>query len=187
MNLEKERTKSGRCKYFQMLINVGLINLGIKTNLCSSNSSLIDIFKTTNFICQPVLERIMYELKIQDRGKFIELENFSAQLEHDKNSAIPYWNIVFETKYLTTAACISRAMSKKIFDTNIAHPTIKIHSIINFKDMDKNCLFCLPNSDWYPGYFSHSTVALTFLLEKKEVQQSIQDAPDKYSTLIKLK
>jgi hypothetical protein len=181
------QNKPGRYKHFQMLINLGLINVGVKTNLWSNTSSLIDIFTTTNFVRQSVLEKILYNLEIRDRGRFIELESFAVQLERDNRTGIPYWNILLKTKFLTTGRCVSRAISEQIFDIIIIHPTIQIHPIASFEKMDKNRVFSISDSDWHPGYFTQQTVALTILLEKKEVQQSIHDAPDKYSILIKLK
>lgn len=188
MKYKKNENKAGRYRDFQMLIRLGLINISPKTDLLTAtNKTLADILTTTRFVCQENLEKYLYKLQIDDRGRIIELDNFSAQLEYDEKSGIPYWNIYLTTKSLTTGPCIGRAVSKKIFDTVLVDPTIKIFPINEFIVTKRENIISLPDSDWYPGYFSKSTVTLSALLEIKEVKESIKDNPNRYSVLTRLK
>jgi hypothetical protein len=38
-------------------------------------------------------------------------------------------------------------------------------------------MLVIPNSEWYPAYFSHSTVTLSTLLTNVDIQRSIRDTP----------
>lgn len=45
-------------------------------------------------------------------------------------------------------------------------------------------LFSIPDSEFYPGYFSRVTVNFLNLLETEQVKEAIADAPDKYRSII---
>jgi hypothetical protein len=143
----------------------------------------MDILGTTEFVPQLVLENILYELEIQDRGRSIQLDDFSSQLEKD-SYGIPFWNISLKTRHLTTPRSVGRAVSNKIFDTIKIDPSIKIYATQIFKEVDRNRVLTILDSNWYPGYFSQRTVALAFLLKKENVKESIQATPNKYRILI---
>jgi hypothetical protein len=155
-----------------------------KTLLLGNNVDLIKLLTVTQLISQLELENALYELKIIDRARTIELENFSGQLERDSES-MPYWNISVETTSLTTKKSVALALSRQMFDhTEIIDPSIKIHSTVKFEQTEKHRKLLVSDSDWHPGYFSKITITLLDLLRRKEIQESIRDAPYRYNILI---
>jgi hypothetical protein len=180
----ESKNKHGRYKYFKMSIHLGLISLDSEKNLWeATTATLIDIFGATKFVPQLVLENILYELEIQDRGRSIQLDEFSSQLEKD-SYGIPFWNVSLKTKHLTTPLSVRRAVSKKIFDTAKIDRSIKIYATQIFKEIHRKRVLTILDSNWYPGYFSQRTVALAFLLKTEDVKESIQATPHKYKISI---
>jgi hypothetical protein len=182
--LEKILFKTGRYKYFQMQISLGI--KGPRINfLLIEVENLLKILKAAKFIDQVVLEKTLFNLEIQDRGRFIRLKRFAGQLERDSINGAPYWNIFLQTVSLTTPRRIADGVSKELFQTNnTIDSTIKVLPSISFGSLQKEDRLTLPNSDWYPGYFSHKTVELISLLQQQEVREWIQENPERCGGLI---
>ena len=135
------------------------------------------------------LETILYSLKITDRGRLISIINFDGQLQLDA-CGIPYWNVYLHTTALITSRCLARAISKELFETkNLTHPTIhiNINPLSNFKQCDREKLFPIPESDFYPGHFSWAIVRFEELLRNERVKEAINERPEKYRLLIETK
>jgi hypothetical protein len=62
-----------------------------------------------------------------------------------------------------------------------------VRPINRAEKLRKDNLLLLPNTEWYPAYFNHSTVTLAILLTKDEVQESIKNIPNRYKILIDTK
>ena len=108
MKDQKKVFKTNRQRYFYMVITLG--SIGSKIILWTmSTTSLVDLLLTSNFVSQKILETILYNLRITDRGRLISIKNFDGQLERDWG--IPYWNVYLQTTALTTSRCIARAIS----------------------------------------------------------------------------
>jgi hypothetical protein len=110
------QNKPGRCRYFEMRINLGIT--GPKANLWVNATTLIDALRATKFVDELSLETILYSLKVESRGKSIQLKDFTGQLQRDKKG-FPYWNVIMQTQSVTTAPCIGRAISKKYLKQRI--------------------------------------------------------------------
>jgi hypothetical protein len=181
--LESSQNKTGRYRYFQILIKITLTSQ--KANLWIHANALIAVLVSTQLVPQVALEEALFRLQILDRGRQIQLSNFSSQLERD-NQGLPYWNILLETTSLTSGPSIARAISKKLFPTeNAIDPRIKIYAMDSFGELKKEERFPLKDSEWHPGYFTKTTLILDDLLAKEEVRESIKAAPDKYKILTK--
>ena len=184
---KKEKTvKPNRQRYFHMIISLGLI--GPKINLRTLViASLVDFLLTSDFPSQKILETILYRLKITDRGRLISIKNFDGQLERDARG-IPYWNVYLQTTALITSRCLARAISKELFKTkNLIDPTIHISPLSNFQQCDREKLFPIPESDFYPGHFSRAILRFEKLLRNERVKEAINERPEKYRLLIETK
>ena len=107
---------------------------------------------------------VLYDLKITDRGRLISIKNFDGQLELDAQG-IPYWNVYLQTTALITSRCLARSISRKLFKTkNLIDPTIHISPLSNFQQCDREKLFPIPESDFYPGHFSRTVLRFEELL-----------------------
>jgi hypothetical protein len=85
-----------------------------------------------------------------------------------------------QTSALTTSRCIAKAVSKKLFYTkNTIDPTIKIHFFSQFERCQRERLFSIPNSDFYPGYFSLISLKFVDLLKTDQVKEAIKETPEK--------
>jgi hypothetical protein len=73
------QNKPGRCRYFEMRINLGIT--GPKANLWVNATTLIDALRATKFVDELSLETILYS-----RGKSIQLKDFTGQLQRDKKA-----------------------------------------------------------------------------------------------------
>ncbi len=183
---KNEKTvKMGRQRYFQMSINIGLS--GPKLHLWTKNiNKLIDLLVISEFVSQEILEKTLYHLIIVDRGRVIYLEDFDGQLESD-SQGMPYWNIYLKTNALTTSRCIAKSISKELFKTkNTIDSTIQIHPLRQFQKCQREKLFPISKSNFYPGYFSWITMKTIELLETNQVKESIKKTPEKYGFLIDL-
>jgi len=184
---KKEKTvKPNRQRYFHMIISLGSIvpKINLSTLLISS---LVDLLLTSNFPSQKTLETILYCLKITDRGRLISIKNFDGQLERDARG-IPYWNVYLQTTALITSRCLARAISKELFKTkNLIDPTIHISPLSNFQQCDREKLFPIPESDFYPGHFSQAVLRFEKLLRNERVKEAINERPEKYRFLIETK
>jgi hypothetical protein len=172
--------KKGRHRYFKMLIYMGGL-AGKKVNLWIDNNTLNKILKLNGLISQQVLEKTLYDLNIFDRGRSIMFQNFEGQLERDERTGVPYWKISLETKSLITGRRISREIYNKF---GVEYSIIKIFPTTSFEIMKKEKRFYLAESDWYPGYFNKQILNLLELLSKREIKDTIRDAPEKYRLLI---
>jgi hypothetical protein len=179
---EKER-KISRQRYFQLFLNLGLG--GPKLNLWTERiTSLIDLLVTSGFVSQSILESTLYNLIIKDRGRSIYFEDFNGQLERDQQG-MPYWNVYLQTSAVTTSRCIAKSISNELFNTkNTIDPTIQVRPLSQFQRCQREKLFSIPESVFYPGYFSWITVKLIYLLETDQVKEAIQKTPEKYQILV---
>ena len=184
---KKEKTvKPNRHRYFHMIISLGSIvpKINLWTLLIAS---LVDLLLTSDFPSQKILETILYRLKITDRGRLISIKNFDGQLERDARG-IPYWNVYLQTTALITSRCFARAISKELFKTkNLIDPTIHISPLSNFQQCDREKLFLIPESDFYPGHFSRAILRFEELLRNERVKEAINERPEKYRLLIETK
>lgn len=181
--LKKKSSKSGRYRYFQLYIHSGIP--GARLKLLMGTKNFLKILTIVKFVSQEVLEKTFSGLQIEKKGRSNKLKRFAGQLECDLISGSVYWNISLETKSLTTPPCLGRVISEKLFQTEASvDPRIKILSKISFESLNKKTRFKIPKSCWYPGYFNDRTVNLASLLQEDEIQQSIQDNPNKYRGLL---
>jgi hypothetical protein len=172
--------KPGRRKIFQMCILVSLE--GPRANILRN---AVEFMKANQFVGQSVLEQYIFRFNILDRGRYIRIEKFSGQLELDQYSELPCWNIFLLTNTVTTARCLARAVSKKLFNTkNTVHPAVKIRAIDHFQRVKKENRLSFPSTVWYPGYFSERTLKFEQLLAEAEVQDLIKEVPEKYQSLL---
>ena len=178
--------KTNRQRYFIMIICLGSIlpKINLQTMLITS---LVGLLLTSHFPSQKILETILYSLKITDRGRQISIKNFDGQLERDARG-IPYWNVYLQTTALITSRCLARSISKELFKTNnLIDPTIHISPLSNFQECDREKLFPIPESEFYPGYFSRAILRFEELLENQQVKEAINERPEKYRLLIETK
>ena len=184
---KKEKTvKPNRQRYFHMIISLGSIvpEIDLWRMLITS---LVDLLTTSNFPSQKNLETILYSLKITDRGRLISIKNFDGQLERD-TQGIPYWNVYLQTTALITSRCLARSISRKLFKTkNLIDPTIQISPLSNFQQCGREKLFPIPESNFYPGYFSRAVLRFEELLKNEQVIEVIKKRPEKYRLLIETK
>ena len=184
---KKEKTvKPNRQRYFHMIISLGSIvpKIDLWKMLITS---LVDLLLTFNFPSQKILETSLYSLRITDRGRLISIKNFDGQLERDAQG-IPYWNVYLQTTALITSRCLTRSISRKLFKTkNLIDPTIHISPLSNFQQCDREKLFPIPDSDFYPGHFSRAILIFEELLRNEQVKEAIKERPEKYQLLIETK
>ena len=184
---KKQKTvKQNRQRYFNMIICLGSIlpKINLQTMLITS---LVDLLLNSHFPSQKNLETSLYSLKITDRGRQISIKNFDGQLELDARG-IPYWNVYLQTTALITSRCLARAISKELFKTkNLIDPTIHISPLSNFQQCDREKLFPIPESDFYPGHFSRAILRFEELLRNERVKEAINERPEKYRLLIETK
>ena len=184
---KKEKTvKPNRQRYFHIIISLG--SIVPKRNLWKMLiTSLVDLLLTSNFPSQKILETILYRLRITDRGRLISIKNFDGQLERDAQG-IPYWNVYLQTTALITSRCLARSISRKLCKTkNLIDPTIHISPLSNFQECDREKLFPIPESDFYPGHFSRTILRFEELLRNEQVKEAIKERPEKYRLLIETK
>ena len=179
----KKTLKMSRQRYFQMLLTLG--SLGPKLNLWTEHTtSLIDLLVTSKFVSQELLEKTLYNLRIKDRGRLISIKNFDGQLERDSRG-MPYWNVYLQTSTLTTSRCIARSISKELFKTkNLIDSTIYVSPLSHFQQPQREKLFSIPKSDFYPGHFSWIILKLEELIKDEQVKEAIKERPEKYRVLI---
>ena len=184
---KKEKTvKQNRHRYFIMIICLGSILPKINLQIMPI-TSLVDLLLTSYFPSQKNVETSLYSLKITDRGRQISIKNFDGQLERDPRG-IPYWNVYLQTTALITSRCFARAISKELFKTkNLNDPTINISPLSNFQQCDREKLFSIPESDFYPGHFSRDILIFEELLRNEQVKEAINERPEKYRLLIETK
>ena len=184
---KKEKTvKRNRQRYFHMIICLSSIvpKINLWTLLIAS---LVDLLLASDFPSQKILETVLYRLKITDRGRRISIKNFDGQLERDARG-IPYWNVYLQTTAVITSRCLARAISKELFKTtHLIDPTIRISPLINFQQCDREKLFSIPESVFYPGHFSRAILRFEELLKNKRVKEAINERPEKYRLLIETK
>ena len=161
-----------RQRYIHMVIK--LDSIGSKIMLSTmSNTSLVELLMAYNFVSQKILEKSLYNLRIIARDRLIVLQNFDGQLERD-SQGIPYWNVYLQTTALITTRCLAKAISKDLFKTNQSvDSTLKIHYFSNFQRCQREKLFSIPNSDFYPGYSSQIVLQFEELLQNDQVQEAI--------------
>jgi len=180
---DKKIANFSRQRYFQMFVYLGLS--GSKLDLRTKRIDwLIELLLTSKFTSQSKLEKVLYNLTFKDSDRLIFLKDFDGQLECNLEG-IPYWNVYLQTSALTTSRCIAKAVSKELFYTkNTIDPTIKIHFFSQFERCQRERLFSIPNSDFYPGYFSLISLKFVDLLKTDQVKEAIKETPEKYHMLI---
>lgn len=178
--------KSNRQRYFHMIIKLGSILQ--KINLSTMDiTSLVDLLRTSNFASQKVLETILYRLIVKDRGRRISIKNFDGQLERDSRG-IPYWNFYLQTTAVITSRSLKKAVSKELFKiNNFVDPNIHISHLSNFQQCDREKLFSIPESEFYPGHFSRDILKFDELLRTAQIKEAIKERPKKYRLLIETK
>ena len=183
---QKMKKQLNRQRYFYMKIYLG--SIVPETNLWTILiTSLVDLLLISDFPSQKILETILYSLRITDRGRLISIKNFDGQLERDAQG-IPYWNVYLQTTALITSRCLARAISKELFKTkNLIDPTIHISPLSNFQQCDREKLFPIPESDFYPGHFSRAILRFKELLRNEQIKEAIKKRPEKYRLLIETK
>lgn len=185
MKDQKNKTmrRSTRQRYFNLVIKLG--SIGPKTMLSTMNTtSLSDLLLACNFVSQKILEMSLYNLTIIDRSRSIVLQNFDGQLERD-SQGIPYWNVYLQTTALVTSRCLAKAISKALFKTEQSvDSTIKINYLSNFQRCQREKLFSIPNSNFYPGYFSQIVLQFEELLQNDQVQEAITTRSGNYQIKI---
>jgi hypothetical protein len=128
------QNKPGRCRYFEMRINLGIT--GPKANLWVNATTLIDALRATKFVDELSLETILYSLKVESRGKSIQLKDFTGQLQRDKRLPLLECHNANPIRNHSTVYWSSHF--KKIFKTaHTIDPSIKVYPISNFKDMER--------------------------------------------------
>jgi hypothetical protein len=177
--------RTNRQRYFHIVINLGSIGSESTIGLWKMQiTSWVDLLLASNFVSQKILETILYNLKIIDRDRLITLKNFDGQLERDSRG-IPYWNVYLQTTALMTSRCLAIAISKELFKTkNLINPTIHISPLSNFQQCDREKLFRIPESDFYPGHFSRAILRFDELLKNEQVKEAIKERPEKYRILL---
>ena len=186
--IDQKKSKSNRHRYFHMRITLASIRSNITINLFRMQTiSLADLLLSYNFTSQGILESVLFNLIITDRGRFISLEDFDGQLECD-SQGIPYWNVYLKTTALITSRCLAREISKKLFKTNNSiAPNININSLNGFERCNRKHSFSIPKSDFYPGHFSKIVLKFDELLSDEQIKEAIKKRPEKYRLLIETK
>jgi len=175
--------KTGRYKYFQMKISLGIG--GPKAIFEIDLQTLLPFLLASRFVTQIVLEKTLLNLKIKDQTRVIKLQKFVGQLERDSINGAPVWNIFLQTTSLTTPRRIANAVSKELFQTNnTVDSRIKVLPNPSFELPQRENRLGIKDSDWHPGYFSDKTVKLSSLLEEKEILESIEENPKRYTVLL---
>jgi hypothetical protein len=186
---EQQHTKGSRQRYFHILIETGLEGPSMDFNNFSDTVK-IQLLKGAKFVSQLELEKALYKIIIEDRDRLISVRNFLGQLQQDPKTGTPIWDIVLETKAVTTAPCVARSLTKRImtnhfeqFPNKIA-PTITVRPILRLERYNDQKRYILNASDWFPGFFSRSTVQLFELLKNDDIRQMIKIVPEKFIGLL---
>lgn len=89
---------------------------------------------------------------------------------------------------MITSRCLARTISKELFKTkNLIDPTIHIGLLSNFQQCDREKLFSIPESDFYPSHFSRAILRFEELLRNEQIKEAIKERPEKYRILIETK
>jgi len=135
-----------------------------------------------------LIRRKLISLISRYKNLGFSIKNFDGQLERDSRG-IPYWNVYLQTTALTTSRWIARAISKELLKTkNSIDSNIHISPVDNFLDNFQQCerekLFPIPKSDFYPGHFSRVILNFEKLLRNEQVKEVIKEMLEKYRVLI---
>ena len=184
----QKRIQRNRQYHFHLMIHLASTSIASNLNLSRMQThSLVDLLLSSNFTSQELLESVLFNLIIIDRSRRISLKDFDGQLEFDSRG-IPYWNVYLQTTALITSRCLARSISRKLFKTkNLIDPTIHISPLSNFQQCDREKLFPIPESDFYPGHFSRTVLRFEELLRNGQVIEAIKERPEKYRLLIETK
>jgi hypothetical protein len=164
----------GRHRYFQLLI-FPVIKSDEKT-IWKNIQAITTILELSKFITQFSLEMILYRLIIKENNRIIKLEKFSGQLERNLDTGSPLWTIFLQTSSVTTGRKILQALQTDLKDQKLLDvQEIKIRPLPQLPTLKLNSRLILPNTQWFPGYFSKETVLVRDLLQRQDVQQSIKD------------
>lgn len=189
MTLSKQyESLRNRYKYYRISIFLGFTAPGTIIM-----QDLPTLMTATDFIPQTKIERILDKLKIPDRGRLIALEKFHGQLEKDKSTGLPYWNIYTITKNLTTRKRLLDALLEKLQIrqitpdkiTKTAISMLQVQTISSFPELKEDKRLLFPNTPWYPGFFSDQTVLFDKLFTNNEVEEVIKTYPEKYEEMLK--
>lgn len=182
MELNKHNCKSGRYRYFQLHIRFALFTS--KNFLWGDNATLVSLLKSNNLISQEKLEKLLFNLEVQSLNQVNKLVNFYGQLERDFENDAPYWNIICETRYVTTPRIVGSFLSKQLNPSlDFIDPIVKVKAISKLEELDEDKRFSLPDSNWYPGYFSHAIMYVSQMLKNQEILKAIEERPDKFSNI----
>lgn len=180
----QKRIQINRQYHFHLMIHLASTSIASNLNLSRMQThSLVDLLLSSNFTSQELLESVLFNLIIIDRSRRISLKDFDGQLEFDSRG-IPYWNVYLQTTALITSRCLAKAISKKLFKTNkFIDPTINITPLSHFQRCNRERLFSIPESGFYPGHFSKTVLKFDELLGNEQVKEAIKGRPDKYRLL----
>ena len=176
----QKTVRPNRQYYFNMIIRAASSPKNLKKTVDFLNFSL-----KSNFTSQKYLESVLCNLKIIDRGRQIFLDDFDVQLERNSRG-IPYWNLYLKTTALITGRCLARKIAKELFNAdNLIDRNIDITPLSDSQRCNREKLFSIPESRFYPGHFSKTLLKFEELLKNEEVREAIQGRPDKYQLVCK--
>jgi lipid-A-disaccharide synthase-like uncharacterized protein len=97
---------------------------------------------------------------------------------------LPYWNIYLITKNLTTRRRLLDALLKDLFPTNdktanTGNSTVQVRSVLSFHQLQEKNRLLLPNTVWYPGFFSDQTLLFDRLVTNDDVKEVMKSYLEK--------
>ena len=165
-----------RNRYFQVLIRLGISR--IKFDLMDIES-LVKLLVVSGFLTQVVLEKTLYNLRITYEGKGLYLKDFNGQLERSETGS-PFWNICLETNIVTTKRFMAKVFSSEFLENNNNNNNnriderLKVYSLSKLEKPNREELFSIKNSDFFPGFFNRSFIQYKELSEREEVKELLK-------------
>lgn len=178
---KKSNKKTYRHRYFSIEIKAGVQGSQV-SQLFDSHSSVLEVFRKTEFPTQKLLDTILPDLVIQEENPKIVLLEFIGQLEGRMKGNLPYWKISVETSSPTTAISLARAISQRLFSTtdsdlgipkNSIDSRIKVRSREDLERLQPELHFLIPSSDWSPGYLNPRLSVLLDSMEDSQISEEI--------------
>lgn len=156
--------RTGRHKYFHVLI--GCCFNRDKTELDYSPENILTLLQISRFLKQDYLQDILHEFKAIDRGRWITLKKYEAQIEKDSETNFPFWRISCEVQAVITTGAFESALKEfillKIKKKNLSNNELKVNPTKYFLNLEKKNQYQIKDKDylkdWYPGYFDKRCV-----------------------------
>lgn len=184
MSKDTKIQKHNPRRFYYFRVEIHLFPIGPKRKFWDNQRSLIEVLKTNLFLTQNQLETGLYNLKLTHRNKIYSLKDFGGQLEWDSKTNLLFWNLFIETKCLMTRRFVGTILSKTLYaNCTELDPTIKVIPLSEKLELDKQKRYLIPNSEWYPGYFSKEVLKVMDELKRPKIQVAIKETPA-YRTLI---